>query len=122
MVSLVSQRGRAGRESIYHYFNIMSSDHNERTFPTWSKHAEKKKKKRIVWSKNKPAPVTPPRDNTPHFDEQYREAPTPSSSPSYLRRSRRFREQRQNASPSETQRDQLLASFSKMSIKQNQNN
>ena len=125
MASLVTEKrrgrpaGKKGRCSICWYHGIINEDHNARTC-SMAKKAQLKTEEEE--DRKKPAPVTPPRDNTPHFDEQYSVAPTPSRSPSYLRRSRRFQEQTINASPSVTQRDQLLASFSKMSIKQNQNN
>lgn len=76
------------------------------------KKAEPKKKEESE-DRKIPAPVTPPRDITPHYDERYSSAPTPSRSPSYRRRSGRLQELRINASPSRSDDDKLLEWFSK---------
>ena len=125
MASLTTRRGRPagkkGRCSTCWSHGILNEDHNARTC-SLKKKAEPKKEEEAEGVVPTTSVSTPPRDTTPHYDERYSAAPTPSRTPSYLRRSGRIDASAENASPSETQRDQLLASFGKMSIKQNQNN
>ena len=54
-------------------------------------------------NKKKAAVSTPPRDTTPHYDEHYSNAPTPSRSNRFsLRRSPRIVAEASNAPPSQT--------------------
>ncbi len=113
MASLVVVQKRRGRpKGTRGKCSICGSiDHNKRTC-SMRKKAKPKKKEESEDSKI-PAPVTPPRDNTPHYDEQYSIAPTPSRSPTYRRMSGRLQEQRINASPSRSDDDKLSACFNK---------
>lgn len=115
MASLIKKKGRKKGSKgncsyCEHVKGILNQAHNIRTCPMKKADSEKEEKPEgVVPTKSV---STPPQDNTPHFDEQYSVALTPSRSPSYLRRSRRV-EQRQNALPSETQTDKLSSWFSK---------
>lgn len=122
MSSLVTEK-RKGRKKgskgkCSYCWNVMGGvldmDHNIRTCPRRKKHeAEQEEMNR----------KKAPRDTTPHYDEDYSNAPTPSRSNRFsLRRSPRIVAEASNAPPSQTRVEKVLASLSKMSIKQSQNN
>lgn len=116
MSSLVTEK-RKGRKKgskgkCSYCWNVMGGvldmDHNIRTCPRRKKHAANDGSDR-----KKAAVSTPPRDTTPHYDEMYSNASTPSRNSYRLRRSPRIEEEVSNAPPTQTEEEQLNALFNK---------
>jgi hypothetical protein len=117
MSSLVTEK-RKGRKKgskgkCSYCWNVMGGvldmDHNIRTCPRRKKHAAEQEET----NRKKAAASTPPRDTTPHYDEMYSNAPTPSRNLYRLRRSPRIEEEVSNAPPTQTEEEQLNALFNK---------
>ena len=117
MSSLVTEK-RKGRKKgskgkCSYCWNVMGGvldmDHNIRTCPRRKKHAAEQEET----NRKKAAASTPPRDTTPHYDEMYSNAPTPSRNLYRLRRSPRIVAEALNASPTQTEEEKLNAFFRK---------
>lgn len=118
MSSLVTEKRRGRKKGskgkCSYCWNVMEgvldTDHNIRTCPRRKKHEAEQEE----MNRKKAAVSTPPRDTTPHYDESFSNAPTPSRSNRFsLRRSPRLVEEASNAQPSKTEEEKLNAFFKK---------
>jgi hypothetical protein len=117
MSSLVTEKRRGRKKGskgkCSYCWNVMGGvldmDHNIRTCPRRKKHAAEQEE----MNRKKAAVSTPPRVTTPHYDESFSNAPTPSRNLYRLRRSPRLVEEASNAQPSKTDDEKLNAFFKK---------